>query len=113
VGLRVMQHQVQEIEAQNRAEARGKVSKQAGQIAVLEDGFRNIQERLVGDGFQSNPLRRAPKNQYSGAGLKGAEKCPSPQAQESRSQKFRIQKVAPRVSKGTTIDGLASARLEE
>ena len=52
VGARVMQHQVQEIEAQNGAQKGGKIAKKPRQIAMLQDSLRDIQEGLISNGFQ-------------------------------------------------------------
>ena len=43
VGSRVVQHQIQEIEAQNGAQPGGQVVKKPGQIAMLQDGFGDVE----------------------------------------------------------------------
>ena len=47
-----MQNQIQKIEVQNGMQAAGKIPKEPVQIAVLQDGLRDIQQRLVRDGFE-------------------------------------------------------------
>ena len=44
IAARVMQDQVQKVEAQNGVKAGGEIAEQFGEIAVLQNGLGNVEE---------------------------------------------------------------------